>query len=372
MKPGEGLKTILLVDDEPVNLGVLAGILQTDYRILVAKSADAAFKSMERGGIPDLILSDIVMPEMDGIDFCRLLKTDPRYRDIPLLFVTSHDDLDNEARAYAAGGVDFITKPISPPRVKLRVSLHLQLEQNRQRVLHQKQQLEQEQEDVARILDKMRTRYPLNSARLSYRMSPVERSSGDILLSAENASGEYYLLGDFTGHGLTAAVGAPVLARLFTESVTEKQMPPEALLQEINAELCNLMPTGMFVSAGLAHFCREKRQLKVWNAGLPIQYLCNAEITPIHSSLPPLGIMPVLSSQAPSYSGSVMHKAELFLYTDGLTESVNRSGEMFGDERLVNLLQQGTKQVESIYSEVLAFCQPDSPSDDLTMVAIDL
>ena len=116
---------VLIVDDEPGNIKILSNILGTDYVMSVATNGRQALE-IARLQLPDIILLDMVMPEMDGIEVCRTLKEDESTADIPVIFVTSMSDTVNEERGLEAGAVDYISKPISPPIVKARVKIHIQ------------------------------------------------------------------------------------------------------------------------------------------------------------------------------------------------------------------------------------------------------
>jgi len=122
---------VLVVDDEPNNLQLLGQILQNQYQLSFAtdgtKALDVAWKVK-----PDIILLDIMMPEMDGYETCRRLKADPVTSKIPVIFVTAMGKTEDEQRGFEAGGVDYITKPVSAPIVLARVHTHLALyDQNR-------------------------------------------------------------------------------------------------------------------------------------------------------------------------------------------------------------------------------------------------
>lgn len=120
--------TLLLVDDEPVNLRVLKQVLKDDYRLVFAKNGQEALR-LATEKQPDLILLDIMMPDMTGIEVCTRLKQDASCQRIPVIFVTALNDQADEAAGLDAGAVDYITKPISPPVVKARVKTHLSLVQ---------------------------------------------------------------------------------------------------------------------------------------------------------------------------------------------------------------------------------------------------
>ncbi|NCU95691.1 MAG: DUF3153 domain-containing protein [Betaproteobacteria bacterium] len=118
--------TLLLVDDESTNLAILREILKDHYRLLFAKDGMQAF-DIAKQHAPDLILCDVMMPNVGGFDTCRMLKQEPRTVDIPVIFVTALTDAVNETQGFEVGAVDYVTKPVSPPVLFARVRTHLQL-----------------------------------------------------------------------------------------------------------------------------------------------------------------------------------------------------------------------------------------------------
>lgn len=117
---------ILIVDDTKTNIDVLVQTLKDDYKLGVALNGTKAIE-YTRQNHPDLILLDIVMPEMDGFQVCRILKEDPSTRDIPIIFITALEDAGHKAQSFKAGAVDYITKPFDVVEVKTRVKNHLKL-----------------------------------------------------------------------------------------------------------------------------------------------------------------------------------------------------------------------------------------------------
>ena len=117
---------LLLVDDEPTNLQVLRHVLQADYRLLFATDGERALQ-VAREQRPDLVLLDIMMPNMDGYAVCCALKADAATASIPVIFITALDDSQDETAGFDVGGVDYLTKPVSPPVVRARVRTHLSL-----------------------------------------------------------------------------------------------------------------------------------------------------------------------------------------------------------------------------------------------------
>jgi len=127
MMPEEIKKpTILIIDDVMANIKILGSTLQPDYEILFALNAQDGIESV-LANRPSLILLDILMPDIDGYEVCRRLKTDEQTRDIPVIFITSRDSDDDEARGFEVGAVDYITKPFSPVVVKARIKTHVEL-----------------------------------------------------------------------------------------------------------------------------------------------------------------------------------------------------------------------------------------------------
>ncbi|MGM8227173.1 HD domain-containing phosphohydrolase [Cellvibrio sp. ARAG 10.3] len=118
--------TILVVDDEATNLNVLRQILKQHYRLLFAKSPEDALELAD-AELPDLILLDVMMPEMNGYQVCEKLKHNVRTQHIPVIFVSALSDAAEEAQGFAVGGVDYITKPVSGAIVRARVATHLSL-----------------------------------------------------------------------------------------------------------------------------------------------------------------------------------------------------------------------------------------------------
>jgi putative two-component system response regulator len=118
--------TVLVVDDTPANLSLLNNLLKEQYRIKVANNGIKALE-LAVAAPPDMVLLDIMMPEMDGYEVCRRLKSDPRTERIPVIFLTAKNSVEDEERGLLMGAVDFIHKPISPPIVLARIKTHLQV-----------------------------------------------------------------------------------------------------------------------------------------------------------------------------------------------------------------------------------------------------
>ena len=136
--------TILAVDDNPNNLLLICSLLKHDYRVKVANCGETALRIAASQDQPDLILLDIMMPEMDGYEVCRRLKAEPRLRDIPVIFLTARSSVDDEEHGLQLGAVDYITKPISPPVMLARVRTQLNLKASADFLRSKSEFLEQE------------------------------------------------------------------------------------------------------------------------------------------------------------------------------------------------------------------------------------
>jgi putative two-component system response regulator len=122
-----GKPTILVVDDTPENLVLMSSLLKDSYQVRAANHGERALKIAFSDQPPDLILLDIMMPDIDGYEVCRQLKAQPSTRDIPIIFLTARSDMEDEQKGLTLGAVDYITKPINPPIVLARVAAQLSL-----------------------------------------------------------------------------------------------------------------------------------------------------------------------------------------------------------------------------------------------------
>lgn len=133
METTEPSTTILIVDDQPSNLKVLMRLFeQHQYKILIAENGERAIQVAQQQ--PDLILLDVMMPGMDGFETCRRLKAEKITADIPLIFMTALDNLDDKIEGFKAGAVDYITKPFQQSEVLARVNIHITLRKQQQKL----------------------------------------------------------------------------------------------------------------------------------------------------------------------------------------------------------------------------------------------
>ncbi len=140
------MNTVLVVDDAPLNVDVvLSHLTGAGFRVLYAGSGARALKQLEQR-VPDIILLDVKMPGMDGIETCRAIKKRAEWKDVPIIFITGADELSRKLAAFGAGAVDFVTKPILPEEVEARVRTHLRLRELQAELEKKNQALSEEVE----------------------------------------------------------------------------------------------------------------------------------------------------------------------------------------------------------------------------------
>jgi DNA-binding response OmpR family regulator len=162
--------TILAVDDEPANLDVLIGLLNDQYRVKVATNGENALKLATASQPPDLVLLDILMPDMNGIEVCRSLKGHQHLRDVPVIFISSLEQVDDKIQAFTSGGVDYVTKPFQPEELLARVNTHLTL-----------RKVQQQLEEHNSHLDDLVRRKSHELAEAHDRLALVARTKGEFL-----------------------------------------------------------------------------------------------------------------------------------------------------------------------------------------------
>lgn len=138
------LPTVLIVDDEPSNLALISEILKSDYRVRVANSGSRGLLLARTKPVPDLILLDVMMPDLSGHDVLKTLKSEPSTQNIPVIFITAMDSQEDQVNGFQLGAVDYITKPIMPAVVLARVQTHIELKSAHDRLFDQNTWLESE------------------------------------------------------------------------------------------------------------------------------------------------------------------------------------------------------------------------------------
>ena len=366
--------TILVVDDTPENIDVMRGILGADYTIKIANNGPLALK-IATAQCPDLILLDVMMPGMDGYEVCSQLKANPLSCAIPVIFITAKAETEDEVQGLALGAADYLTKPVVPAIVKARVQTHLALRQARRELEEKNLILSDEKNLLEDIISRMRSASPFDGRKVRHIQSSLERTAGDIVLSAYRPDGaQHVLVGDFSGHGLTAAFGGPLVSYIFYR-LTAEGCAMRHILEEVNRILCRQLPTQLYMAAGALELSPDRKQAMVWNCGLPPVLCLSAAhgISRINSSGLPLGISESTDTYAPHAQTGMESGTHIYLYSDGITEAASAEQELYGQARLEALVSRIHREqlpLEIIWQELDAYCGGQGLSDDAVMVEI--
>jgi phosphoserine phosphatase RsbU/P len=372
---------ILIVDDTPANIKILADLLRKDYVLSVATSGADALEIAGGEDRPDLVLLDIMMPEMDGHEVLRRLKMDANTKDVPVIFITAMSEVEDETKGFSLGAVDYITKPIRPPIVKARVAAHLELAMARKTLAAQNKILN---ESLAMAADVQRSLVPnippcLPGLQVAGRMIPCEAVGGDYLdfLSSDEFSGRGLgiAVGDVSGHGPAAAL-LMTAARACLRMRAAHPGNLGEVVTDVNRHIvADLGDTERFMTLYLLEV-RSDSVSWVSAGHEPAVLLDPAQgtFTNLKGDGPLLGLDAEISfreHQAPFREPGHV----LALCTDGITEAFNPAGEQFGRERLRQSLLRHASQhpsaiLEGVIRELADFrgCEPQM--DDLTLVVL--
>ncbi len=374
---------ILVVDDEVTNRMVLNAMLKRDgFTVLMAENGKEAIEVFEKEEL-DLVLMDVMMPVMDGYEATRIIKSSIGNRFVPIFFLTAMTDEKALAKCIESGGDDFLTKPFSRTILRSKIDALLRVktvytklqEQHDELVYHQKH-IEHEHEIAERIFSKIIRTDALNVSNIKFLLSPVALFNGDILLVAPKPKGgQHIMLGDFTGHGLSAAIGAMPVAEIFY-SMTEKGYSIQDIASEINTKLNKTLPTGLFCAACIVDVDTKHNKFTVWNGGVPsaILYSEDKRIKNVFKSTHlPFG---VVSSREFKNDVQIVEAEKgdrIYLYSDGLIEATDSQGVMYGEDRL-DLCFANNTDANNMFDELTSsqneFRGDQLQEDDTTIIEV--
>lgn len=299
--PVPGRLSILIAEDNAADRMLLSTIVSRQgHRALTAGNGVEAVALFQQER-PNLVLMDALMPEMDGFEAARRIKQLAGEELVPIIFLTSLTENEALVRCLEAGGDDFLAKPYNRVILEAKINAMDRLRRLQETVLHQRdliarhhEHLLTEQRVAKAVFDKVAHSGCLKASNIRYLQSPYALFNGDLLLAAFKPSGGMHvLLGDFTGHGLPAAIGAMPLAEVFY-GMTAKGYAMSDILREMNAKLKRILPVGVFCCATLLNLNFQQRLLEVWNGGLPEGYLrrgADGSVVPLVSRHLPLGVL---------------------------------------------------------------------------------
>jgi phosphoserine phosphatase RsbU/P len=374
-------KLILIVDDTPLNIGVISGALKDSYKTKVATNGEKALALASAEEKPDLILLDIMMPGMNGYEVCSRLKTDPATNEIPVIFLTGQTSAEEETRGFEVGAVDYIHKPFSPAVVKARVRSHILLREARAQLASQLMTLNTELEMARQI-------------QLSILPHSIPKLVGlDIAahyLPMTSVAGDFYdfiqiddkhigiLIADVSGHGLPSALIASMLQVALTGQAGHASEPDKVLLG-LNRAFCGKF-THNFVTAAYVYVDLENNLMRYAGAGHPPMFQwrnsTGKAIQVLENGLV-LGIIEEASYEALEF---FLEPGDRYvLCTDGILEAANSAQEQFGAGRLMCFIESQKDLATDQFSQMLLndlsrwSNQPaeQGQQDDITLLVID-
>jgi serine phosphatase RsbU (regulator of sigma subunit) len=373
-------KLILVVDDTPVNISVITGALKDTYRTKVATSGVKALAIAAADEKPDLILLDVMMPEMDGYEVCRRLKADPTTREIPVIFLTAQTEAEDETRGFLVGAVDYVHKPFSAAVMKARVHTHIVLREMREKLAKQLSAIQKELETARLIQHSIlpETMPQIDGLDIAARYVPMASVAGDFydFIEVDNKHAGI-LIADVSGHGMPAALIASML-KIALAAERAHADDPARVLKGLNQTLCGKFQHH-YVTAAYVFVDMDKRTLRYGGAGHPPLLMWGAASPGVRDVienglfLGKFDFATYSSVEVPLAPGD-----RALLYTDGISEANNPEGAEFGTERLRQFLEtekdgSANQLADGLLDELARWSargEGEDLDDDITMVTV--
>ena len=368
---------VLLVDDAKTNLDILVEGLRGEYKLSLALGGEMALAVAART-TPDLVLLDIMMPGMDGYEVCRRLRALPETAEVPIIFLSSLEDVQHKSRGFEAGANDYVTKPFDLLEVKARVRAQLKAKAYSDAV----KELMAADLRVAREIQMgmipqdfsaIETEFGVELAGV---LEPAREVGGDLYSAFPVGSGRLLILvGDVSGKGIPASlfmVRASSLARLLGRHCAE----PEAILAQLNDELSADNPSCMFVTMLCAVYEPATGRIVMANAGHNQPVLLRNGYAPrwaLAKAGVALGFDPGLVF--PRTELVLQPGDSLVLYTDGVNEAFDEDDECFGNQRLLEALAPfagatAEATTRGLLRSVRGFAGAATQSDDIAILVL--
>jgi serine phosphatase RsbU (regulator of sigma subunit) len=367
---------ILIVDDAKTNIDILVEALRDEYKLSVALDGAAALRSVEKSA-PDLVLLDIVMPGLDGYEVCRQLRAQESTRELPIMFLSSLEDVKDKTRGFEAGGNDYLTKPFEILEVKARVRSLLKAKAYADAVR------EAISRDLAIAREIQTGILPTDLAAATSHSSldvdaiiePAQKVGGD-LYEVLRASDDRLVvaLGDVSGKGIAAALFMAITVTVL-RTLARHIADPAEILRRLNDELAERNPHLMFVTIQCLVFDLEHGRVTCAGAG-------HHQLATLSRSRPPRLACPSSGRPAGLMASNPIESVTLtlepgdtfVLFSDGVTEATNAAEDFYGEERLLKVLSScsgasATDIATRVMGDVRAFAAGAKQSDDITILA---
>jgi len=382
MPPTLATRTILIVDDTPINIGVISGALKDTYTTKVATNGEKALAIASAAEKPDLILLDVMMPEMDGYEVCRRLKANPETREIPVIFLTGQTQAEDETKGFEVGAVDYIHKPFSNAVVKARVRTHLMLRDANAQLEKQLDAINVELEMARQIqLSILPSQTPkIPGLEIVSRYIPMTSVAGDfydfIVVDDQHIG---ILIADVSGHGLPAALIASMLQVALTAQKVHASEPSK-VLSGLNLALCGKFQSN-FVTAAYVFVDFENNTMTYGGAGHPPLLLWEKSTGKAREVLENgLVLGQFEEATYDSVSVPIARGNRFVLCTDGILEASNlTSKEEFGTDNLMRFMEKNHALGAGPFADALldelerwiGGSAGEGHKDDITALVID-
>ncbi|KYZ67777.1 fused response regulator/phosphatase [Bacillus sp. GZT] len=374
--------SILIVDDNPVNIFVIEKILkQAGYQDLVSlNSAQELFeyiqfgKDSSRHNEIDLILLDIMMPEIDGLEVCRRLQKEEKFKDIPIIFVTALEDANKLAEALDIGAMDYITKPINKVELlaRMRVALRLKSELN----WHKEQEENLRNElDLATQVQRNLLSSPLREEHIKIEASylPSFKLAGDMYYWYKIDENRYgIILLDVMGHGVSASLVCMFISSVLRETI-KCLIDPELVMKDLNKYMTLLHNENdnipYYFTAIYLVVNTEGRTIEYVNAGHPSGYVLVDETNVVELNRGSCAVGFFDEIKVEKTVIPFEKNAQIVLFTDGVLEAI-ANDEFEAEERLRTFTERKwgdlKEEIEEFYKEE----QKEAQSDDMCLIMI--
>lgn len=372
--------TILYAEDDPgIRSQISHFLAHRCGRLVVAENGREAL-NLFHSERPDMIVSDILMPEMDGLEFATAVKA--ASPTTPIIVTTAFNDTEYLLHAIEIGIDEYVLKPVSLEKLQAALVKQAEVLFHARAYIASKAQLEayhqaseEERRLVADLMQRMMRPEHLADRQLQYWLQPTDVVGGDLIAVSRSHDGRLYvMLADSTGHGLPAALNLLPVNHIFY-SMVAKSLPISLIVEEMNWAVKEQSPIDRYVAALVACIDSRNHMVEIWNGGIPSARLIGADGEIVHSfdsvNLP-LGILDrTFTAQTEMYQWS--EHSQLVVYSDGIPEAENESGEAFGDINIRNLFKNSPaeERFESLRSALNSHLGGRHAFDDMTLLMVD-
>lgn len=382
--PAVGRLRILLVEDSASVRALLSTYLGLQgHDVLVAEDGEQGVRMFDELR-PDLVLMDVVMPELDGIGATRRMRAISQDRWVPVILMSTLDSDGDVIQGLDAGADDYLPKPVHLAVLEAKIRSFRRIFSMQAEIVDQADALKRlqdqqayEHELAASLIESMVHHDGLSDPRVRWHVLPSARFSGDVVAAARCPEGKLYaLLGDATGHGLAASVSLIPALQVFYGMV-RKSLPLEVVMREINLRLREQLPTGRYFAAFAVRIDEATRRVDCWNGGMPSGMLVSreGELTgTLASRHLALGILPDADFDGECTTLQWSRGDTLIAVSDGLIEAENASGDSFGMDRVREVVTgaRGADVVDRLWERLHDHLDCTATHDDASILAIDL